>query len=239
VLENLLPQVLAAEADNYPAWWSYDVLTLGTPDRQVKLACRELKECEQKQLGLLGERMQSDLAVLLLQTAAANQAKASQGAESVKSLLARFKPSRAAERLVVDLPGLVAGSKGSSKDVMLRDVDLPVGPRQKHEVTVIGKVQTTLPHRYNACLGRDGYVNLIGGTTRKAEAQKVYAFHTDGGVVAWRSEFLRRNYDVAIQPGDTIVVPLDTERMPRLTFWQAVTQVVCNLAISIATVRSF
>jgi hypothetical protein len=42
-----------------------------------------------------------------------------------------------------------------------------------------------------------------------------------------------------MQPGDTIVVPLDTERMPRLPFWQAVTQIIYNLAVSVAAVNSF
>ena len=42
-----------------------------------------------------------------------------------------------------------------------------------------------------------------------------------------------------IKPGDTVVVPLDTERMPALPFWQAVTQIVYNLAISAAAVNSF
>ena len=45
--------------------------------------------------------------------------------------------------------------------------------------------------------------------------------------------------DVPIKPGDTIVVPLDTERMPPLPFWQAVTQIIYNVAIAAAAVHSF
>ncbi len=51
--------------------------------------------------------------------------------------------------------------------------------------------------------------------------------------------WFRRSYDIAIQPGDTIVVPLNTERMPRLPFWQAITQIVYNLAVSVAAINSF
>ncbi len=36
-----------------------------------------------------------------------------------------------------------------------------------------------------------------------------------------------------------IVAPLDTERLPALPFWQAVTQIIYNLAISAAAVNSF
>jgi len=34
-------------------------------------------------------------------------------------------------------------------------------------------------------------------------------------------------------------VPVDAEKMPRLPFWQAVTQILYNVAISIAAVNSF
>jgi len=43
----------------------------------------------------------------------------------------------------------------------------------------------------------------------------------------------------AIQPGDTIVVPLDAERMRPLPMWQAVTSIIFNLAVAVAAVNSF
>jgi polysaccharide biosynthesis/export protein len=141
--------------------------------------------------------------------------------------------------LVIDLPGLVAGGKGSAKDVILRDGDLLVVPPQKQEVTVIGEVQTATSHLYRASLHRDDYVDLSGGLTRKADKGKTYVVRADGSVVAQRGGLWRRSYDVAMQPGDTIVVPLDTERIPRLPFWQAVTQIIYNLAVSVAAVRLF
>jgi polysaccharide export outer membrane protein len=44
---------------------------------------------------------------------------------------------------------------------------------------------------------------------------------------------------VTIKPGDTIVVPLDTERLPALPLWEAVTQIIYNIAISAAAVHTF
>ena len=41
-----------------------------------------------------------------------------------------------------------------------------------------------------------------------------------------------------MHPGDTIVVPLDTERMPALPMWQAVTQILYNIAIATAAVHA-
>ena len=45
--------------------------------------------------------------------------------------------------------------------------------------------------------------------------------------------------EVDIHQGDTVVVPLDTERMRPLPLWQAVTTIIYNLAIAAAAVNSF
>jgi hypothetical protein len=41
-----------------------------------------------------------------------------------------------------------------------------------------------------------------------------------------------------IEPGDTIVVPLDAERMRPLPLWTAVTTIIYNLAVAVAAVGS-
>jgi hypothetical protein len=41
-----------------------------------------------------------------------------------------------------------------------------------------------------------------------------------------------------MKPGDTIVVPLDTERLPALPFWTAITTIIYNVAIAVAAVHS-
>jgi protein involved in polysaccharide export with SLBB domain len=197
------------------------------------------REREQKQLDNLAERMQGEISSLSLQAATANQAGASQALAAGESLLKQIKNSQAVGRLIIDLSGLIAEGKGSAKDVFLRDGDLLIVPPQTQEVTVIGEVQTTTSHLYSSTLHRDDYIALSGGTTRKADRKRTYVVRADGSVVAQNGGFLRRGFDVAIQPGDTIVVPLDTERMPRLPFWQAVTQIVYNLAVSVAAINSF
>jgi polysaccharide export outer membrane protein len=199
----------------------------------------ELKDREQKQIDLLTSRLRGDVATLSLQAAAANQAGASSALTAGQSLLGQLEATEAVGRLVIDLPLILASEPGSASDVILFDGDRLVVPKQRQEVTVIGEVQSATSHLYKAGLGKDDYVALSGGATRKADQAKIYVVRTDGSVVANNSSLFRRNYDVAIMPGDTIVVPLNTERIPRLPFWQAVTQIIYNLAISVAAINSF
>jgi hypothetical protein len=41
-----------------------------------------------------------------------------------------------------------------------------------------------------------------------------------------------------VEPGDTIVVPLDAERMRPLPLWTAVTTIIYNLAVAVAAIGS-
>jgi polysaccharide biosynthesis/export protein len=200
----------------------------------------ELKTREQQQLDTLAERLKSDLAVAALQGVQANQAASSQALQVGESLLTQLKTTRAVGRLVIDLDRVNASELGSPDDIALRDGDALVVPKLKQEVTVIGEVQTSTSHLYRDNFTRDDYVELSGGVTRKADRSQIYVVRADGSVVAGEGRgWFRRSGQLAMRPGDTVVVPLNTERMPALPLWQAVTNIVYNLAIAAAAVNSF
>jgi protein involved in polysaccharide export with SLBB domain len=201
---------------------------------------KELQEREQNQIDRLMERLQGDLAVTSLQAVAANQGQAAQALSVGQSLVSQLKATRAVGRLVIDVDKVLASPRGSPSDVVLREGDRLIVPKLKQEVTVIGEVQTTTSHFYRPNLSRDDYIGMSGGTTRKADRGRIYVVRADGSVIsAENNGWFRRSAQASIKPGDTIVVPLDTERMPALPLWQAVTQIVYNLAIAAAAVQSF
>jgi polysaccharide biosynthesis/export protein len=200
----------------------------------------ELKEREQLQMDRLAERLQSDLASTALQASAANQAQAGQALAVGQSLLNQLKTARAVGRLVINLDSVVGGSLGGETDVALRDGDRLIIPKIKQEVTVIGEVQTTTSHFYRDRLTRDDYIGLSGGLTRKADRGRIYIVRADGSVVSSEnSGWFRRSAQVAMRPGDTVVVPLDTERVPALPLWQAIASILANLTVSAAAISSF
>jgi polysaccharide export outer membrane protein len=212
--------------------------SLAFPEGSVFMR-RDLRELEQQQLDRLAERLRADIAAMALQAATVGQSAATSALQSGQLLLSQLQSARAVGRFVIDLPGLLAGRAGESMDVVLRDGDELVVPKRRQEVSVIGEVQNPASHLYLPSLSRDDYIHLSGGTTRKADRGRIYVVRADGSVGTRQGSLLRRSYDVAIKPGDTIVVPMNTERMPRLPFWQAVTQILYNVAVSVAAINSF
>jgi protein involved in polysaccharide export with SLBB domain len=215
------------------------VTDMAFPDGTV-FTRKELREREQLQVDRLAERLQADLAATALQAVAANQGQGDQALSVGQALLNQLKTTKAVGRLVIDLNGVLDSPVGSASDVVLRDGDQLIIPKEKQEVTVIGEVQTMTSHFYRKNFTRDDYIGLSGGLTRKADKGRIYVVRADGSVISSEnSGWFRRSGQVAMRPGDTIIAPLDTERLPPLPLWQAVTSILYNLAIAAAAVNSF
>jgi protein involved in polysaccharide export with SLBB domain len=197
-----------------------------------------LKDRERQQLELLTKRLQGDLAQAALSAAQDTKGDASQALAIGQQLLANLSTTKPVGRLVVNMQGL--SNDEPSADVILKNGDKLVVPRITQEVTVLGEVQSPTSHLYNERLSRNDYIRLSGGATPRANKDRAYIVRADGSVVggggkAWYNPIA----NVEIQPGDTIVVPLDTERVRLLPLLTQVTTILYNLAITVAAVNSF
>ena len=198
----------------------------------------DLREREQKELDMLAVRMQNDIAFVALQGSVANQAGAA-GALSVgQALLTQLRAAKAVGRMVINLPLLMRSPVGSSYDVVLRDGDQLLVPKFEQSVTVIGEVQTTTSHLYRPGLNRSDYIAMSGGATARADNSRIYVVRADGSVVPSGGSRWFHTSNPQMQPGDTIVVPLNAEHIPPLPFWQAVTQILYNVAVAFLAVHS-
>jgi protein involved in polysaccharide export with SLBB domain len=200
-----------------------------------------LKERERQQIQVLADRLRQDLSSLALQSAQSGGPGANQANETLavgQTLLADLESAEPVGRLVIDLERVLAAEPGSSDDVILRGGDRLRIPKRSQEVTVIGEVQNSTSHLFDPGLARDDYLRMSGGTTQKADDRRIYVVRANGSIEAGGgSRWFRQNGE--IRPGDTIVVPLDAERMRPLPMWQAVTSILFNLAVAVAAVNSF
>jgi polysaccharide export outer membrane protein len=201
-----------------------------------------LKERERQQIKLLADRMQQDLGSLALQSSQTGGPMGSQAAETLaigRSLLDELKAAEPVGRLVIDLDRVLAAEAGSNSDLMLKSGDRLRVPRRAQEVTVIGEVQNSTSHLYDPAYARDDYLRMSGGTTKKADDKRIYVVRANGSVEAGTGSRWFQSAGGDIRPGDTIVVPLDAERMRPLPLWTSVSTIIYNLAVAVAAVGSF
>jgi polysaccharide biosynthesis/export protein len=199
---------------------------------------QELKERERKQIELLANRMQSDIAQLSLQAAQETGRDVGQALAVGQSMLTALKATQPVGRLVIDLKKSLRTTPGSTSDVVLKEGDLLMIPRQQQEVTVLGEVQSVTSHFYSPNIDRDEYINMSGGLTQRADKKRIYVVKADGSVMAKSGSAWFSQSSMSMDAGDTIVVPLDAERIRLLPIVQSVTSIVSNLAISAAALSA-
>jgi protein involved in polysaccharide export with SLBB domain len=188
-----------------------------------------LRKKESEQIEMLARRLEADLATLSLQSAAEG---GTQTLDTGTVLLEQLRNTEAVGRLVIDID--------SQSGIELSDGDELLIPPHTQMVSVLGETQRNTSHLYDESLSRDDYINLSGGLTLRADERRIYVVRASGAVVtSRRSKWLGRGGRVDIRPGDTIVVPLDADRMRPMTFWTNVTQILYQGALAVAAIQTF
>jgi polysaccharide export outer membrane protein len=198
----------------------------------------ELKVREQEQLDRLAVRLRTEIAEVALMGVRAQQGSAPSAISVGETLLHQLTIAKAIGRLVIDLKAVLRTKPGSSDDVILRNGDELIVPKQRQEVMVLGEVQDPTSHLYKRRMTRDDYIGQSGGPTRQADRSRIYVVRADGSVDSGSRGWFHSADSVDIRAGDAIVVPLDTERLPALTVWTAVTTILYNIAIAAAEVHA-
>ncbi len=204
-----------------------------------------LRKKEQDQLDAMSLRLESDLAAIDLEKAQASD-ETQRSAGMAGSLLKQLKATKAVGRLVIDLPLLLASRNSGwdrdedeeeiefEEDILLKDGDKLMVPGLTQEVTILGEVQHVTSHLFREGRSVQQYINRSGGMTYRADEDRVYVVRANGAVVPSHStNWFGTNLEV--RPGDTIVVPLDAERMKPLTLWTNVSQIIYQIGIAAAS----
>ena len=112
-------------------------------------------------------------------------------------------------------------------------------PLQKQSVTVVGEPQYATSHIFDSSLSANDYIERSGGENLKADKKRIYVERADGSVFLPSKLHWFKRGDNRVQADDTVVVPLDAERMKRLTLWGCVSEIVYRMALGAAAVASF
>jgi protein involved in polysaccharide export with SLBB domain len=195
----------------------------------------ELKAQQAQQLKEMQERLAEDIAKAELSTL--NNKNKSGDVGQAQNLLSQLKNTPAKGRLVIDLEKVVAGD--TEYTIPLQKGDALHIPIKKNSVTIIGEVQLPISQIYESQLDYWEYINRSGGTTDKADEDRVYIIKANGGVqIPESSNWFASNHQ-QIAPGDTIVVPLDPEKLDQIELWSDLSQIFYQIALGAAAVNSF
>jgi protein involved in polysaccharide export with SLBB domain len=129
-------------------------------------------------------------------------------------------------------------------NIALENGDRLIVPPMPVSVNVVGAVYDQNSFLFGGGRPVSYYLKLAGGTTHDADARRAFIIRADGSVVgrmsvkgsgAWGKSF----ENVALNAGDTLVVPDKTLRPTAMRTFIDTTQIFSQLALGVAAIHSF
>ena len=160
-----------------------------------------------------------------------------QGMAEISQIVSSLQAVEGGGRLLIDLPAAMSGDLNA--DLEVEDGDRLVIPVLSNTVSVVGEVKRQGTHSFQGELTLDDYIDLSAGFTRRADDGGIYIVKANGSVVTLERNLWRfTGSDSSLDPGDTIVVPINTQYKESLASWREITQIVYQSMVSIAAVVS-
>ena len=189
----------------------------------------QLREIEQQNL----LKLTSDLRIEMASKSMTDK-NYSQSYAEVQKMLTDMANVQPVGRLVLDLPKIV---NNKNYDVLLEGGDVLYVPTMKNSINVVGQVQVTSSHIYDVNLSAEDYLAQSGGSKKRADVDRIYIISANGSIKMMASgNWFTNDAGDNLKPGDTIVVPLDSEYMDNLALWSTVTGIIYNSAVAIAAI---
>jgi len=188
---------------------------------------------EQQQINRIGAELKNQATVLSV-SSDSNSGSDNISTTEADQLVNRLQSIQAVGRLVINLPRLLTNN--SNSDIRLDNGDALYIPKMKQSVSVLGEVQYSASHIYDANISVDQYIANSGGAKARADNERIYIIKADGSVMLRNNSNWFSANNNTLSPGDSIVVPLDLEYTDNLTLWATGTQIIYQTAVAIAAI---
>lgn len=157
-------------------------------------------------------------------------------AESRRALIARLRQIKATGRIPLELSA--EASAKNLPDIALEDGDRFVIPSRPSVVGVIGAVYTENTFLYKADKQVADYLAQAGGTTKDADEKHAYVLKADGSVLSRQQSGWLSGFDgQRLMPGDTIVVPEQTDKTSWVKDLKDWTQILYQFGLGAAAIK--
>lgn len=193
-----------------------------------------LKERERKQMAHLQSTLESQIAGLTLRKNSSSASFSSSPSEAM-ALVQNLADTPALGRMVIDLPAILEGNQEAN--IMLANNDKLYIPEFDKSVSIIGEVQFTSTHTFDYSKTVDDYIQLAGGTKKQADTDRVYVVRADGSVMLPNNSFWFSRSSESLQPGDTIIVPIDVDYLDGLSTVTSATQILYQLGVAWSAIK--
>jgi polysaccharide biosynthesis/export protein len=199
-------------------------------------ARESLRRQEADRLTYIKEQLQQEIATMSLRRQTGNLGVRSSSPTEASELVGKLDSSQAIGRMTISLPAILNGDKRA--DVVLEDGDKLYVPSFQNVISVAGQVQMPTSHVFDPALSIQDYIDRSGGTKKQADTDRIYVIKANGAVMLPSSNYWFSRSNQVLEPGDTIIAPIDTDYLDSLSTWSTATQMMYQLGVAWAAIKN-
>ncbi|WP_242413016.1 SLBB domain-containing protein [Salinivibrio sp. MA351] len=193
-----------------------------------------LKRQEEERLKMLNRQLQQEISSLALRRQTSSAQYTTSPSEAL-SLAEELQNAEAVGRMVISLPRALEGDDVAN--IMIENGDKLYVPPKNPVVSIMGEVQFTSNQLFEPGMTVSDYIESAGGTKQQADTDRIYVVRADGSVMMPNNSFWFSRSQKQLEPGDTIIVPIDTDYLDGLSTASTATQILYQIGVAWQAVK--
>lgn len=193
-----------------------------------------LKRLEEERLKILNMQLKQEIGNLAMrrQTSSAQYTTQPSDALLIADELAK---TEAMGRMVISIPRAIEGDEIAN--LMLEKGDKLYIPARNPVISIMGEVQFASNQLFEPNMTVEEYIEAAGGTKKQADTDRIYVVRADGSVMIPNNSYWFSRSDKPLAPGDTIIVPLDTDYLDGLSTLTSATQILYQIGVAWSAIK--
>ncbi|MFM2484533.1 SLBB domain-containing protein [Celerinatantimonas yamalensis] len=193
-----------------------------------------LRAQEQQRMKMLADNLRQEIASLALRRQTTSAQYTTSPTDALK-VVDDLNSVPAMGRLVINLPKILRGNEND--DVSLENGDKLYIPPKRNTISVMGQVQLASNFTFDPSKSVQQYIDMAGGEKKQADDERIYVIRANGAVMLPNQSYWFARSSKPLQPGDTIIVPINTDYLDGLSTLSTATQIMYQLGVAWKAVK--
>jgi len=193
-----------------------------------------LREKEAQQIRNIKQRLRAEVGNMTFRKQSSTNPLSSTNPEQAMAVVEQLDTAKPLGRMVINLDQIIQNNE--DQDLTIENGDQLFVPAYTKVVTVMGHVQVPSSFIFDSALNTEDYINQSGGPLQQSDDDRTYVIRANGSVMLPNNSAWFSRSEKPLEPGDTIIVPIDTNYSDPLDTLTAGTQILYQLGVAYSAI---
>ncbi len=193
-----------------------------------------LRQKEAQQIIKIRERLRAEVGNMTFRKQSSTNPLSGTDSSQAMAIVEQLGMVEPLGRMVINLDQIIKDNP--DQDITIENGDQLVIPALNKVVSVMGHVQVPSSFIFDSSLNVEDYIDQSGGPLQQSDDDRIYVIRANGSVMLPNNSAWFSRSDKPLEPGDTVIVPIDTNYSDPLDTLTAGTQILYQLGVAYSAI---